>query len=258
MRGRSASAIPGVGWVPADLGRIGRRWQHGCPLGHDTCCHLVRRSGGGSTCAGWATTAAATSGGGTLVPLDVCTNIRLYKTMDTVTPTDQIDAIALLDEGLAWAAERIAFVDVDHLDAPTPCEGWTLRDLLDHVLDTVGVFADAIAGPAATPQAPGTWSTSFAELAARIDRGWTDPEAIDRTYDLRFGLMPEPIMALENTARKNCSLRRNASAARWFSAKCRSCSSRLASSSAVRSATRCSRVSVRSCRRLSAKRRSMA
>lgn len=118
--------------------------------------------------------------------------------MDTVTPTDQIDAIALLDEGLAWAAERIAFVDVDHLDAPTPCEGWTLRDLLDHVLDTVGVFADAIDGPAATPPAAGTWSTSFAELAARIGRGWTDPEAMDRTYDLRFGLMPGPVMASAN------------------------------------------------------------
>ncbi len=118
--------------------------------------------------------------------------------MDTITPTGQVDALALLDEGLAWAAERIALVGADHLDASTPCEGWTLRDLLDHVVDTVGVFADAIDGPASTPGVPGVWSTSFADLAARINRGWTDPEAMGRTYDLRFGPMPGPVMASAN------------------------------------------------------------
>lgn len=122
--------------------------------------------------------------------------------MDTIVPTEAIEVTTLLDQGFAWTAARIAAVPADALGAPTPCGSWTLRELLDHTVDTVGVFADAIAGPAHEPMAPvageSSWSAAFAELAARVHRGWTDPDAMDRTYELRFGTMPGPVMASAN------------------------------------------------------------
>jgi uncharacterized protein (TIGR03086 family) len=126
--------------------------------------------------------------------------------MDTVAVTEPLEA-TLLDEGFAWTAARIAAIPADALDAPTPCGSWTLRELLDHTLGTVGAFADALAAraperPITEPPAPvageRTWSVAFAELAGRIQRGWTDPEALGRTYELPFGTMPGPVMASAN------------------------------------------------------------
>jgi uncharacterized protein (TIGR03086 family) len=37
------------------------------------------------------------------------------------------------------------------LDAPTPCEDWSLRDLLNHVLDTQRYFVSAARGESASP-----------------------------------------------------------------------------------------------------------
>lgn len=118
------------------------------------------------------------------------------------TPAGSLEAVALLDVGLDWTAARIAHVGPDDAGAPTTCDGWALRDLLEHTLDTVGVFADAIDGPAEEPLAVDagerSWSGEFADLARRIRRGWADPAAMDRTYEPRFGTMPGPVMAGAN------------------------------------------------------------
>lgn len=122
--------------------------------------------------------------------------------MVTIATSNPIEAATLLDQGFAWTAARVAAVSAGGLDAPTPCGSWTIGELLDHILDTLGVFADAIAGPADEPVAPAagesSWSAAFAELAARTHQGWADPAAISRTYELRFGAMPGPVMASAN------------------------------------------------------------
>jgi uncharacterized protein (TIGR03086 family) len=115
-----------------------------------------------------------------------------------------MDIIELLDQGYAWTAARIAPVSAADLDAPTPCGRWNLRDLLDHTIDTLGVFADAVAGPAGAPEAAAradgesSWVAAITELAARSRQGWSTPGALDRTYEMRFGTMPGPIAASAN------------------------------------------------------------
>ena len=44
-------------------------------------------------------------------------------------------------------ADRIATVPADSWDAPTPCEGWTARDLLDHLCDGPSNFMGMVLAP---------------------------------------------------------------------------------------------------------------
>lgn len=48
------------------------------------------------------------------------------------TTTDPRD---LLHRALDAFGDRLAVLDHDDLDAPTPCADWTVRDLLDHIVD---------------------------------------------------------------------------------------------------------------------------
>ena len=61
------------------------------------------------------------------------------------------DLLDLYRQAGAWTAERAGGA-VD-LDAATPCEGWTVRDLLDHVLETQRYFAASARGE--DPARPG-------------------------------------------------------------------------------------------------------
>ena len=62
-----------------------------------------------------------------------------------------LDLMDLYRRSSGWAHERIAAADTGNLDAPTPCEDWTLRDLLNHMLDTQRYFAAAGRGEQASP-----------------------------------------------------------------------------------------------------------
>jgi uncharacterized protein (TIGR03086 family) len=109
--------------------------------------------------------------------------------------------IELLDQGYAWTAARIATVRPDGLDAPTPCKGWDLRELLDHTIDTLAMLTEPVAGPAVDAGTDGRtagatpWSDAIAELADRSRRAWDAPGVMDRTFELPMGSMPAPMVA---------------------------------------------------------------
>ncbi len=45
-----------------------------------------------------------------------------------------MDNLELLDLAAATFADPLAGVGADQWDLPTPCEGWTVRDLVTHVV----------------------------------------------------------------------------------------------------------------------------
>jgi uncharacterized protein (TIGR03086 family) len=62
------------------------------------------------------------------------------------------DLLELYRRASDWTAEKVA--GTTDLDAPTGCEGWQVRDLLDHMLDTQRYFAGAARGEKQPPPSP--------------------------------------------------------------------------------------------------------
>jgi uncharacterized protein (TIGR03086 family) len=59
------------------------------------------------------------------------------------------DMLTMYERASGWTAEKIS--GVSHLDAPTPCDDWNMRDLLNHMLETQRYFISAARGEAASP-----------------------------------------------------------------------------------------------------------
>ena len=58
-------------------------------------------------------------------------------------------AVELLERSLGYTRVCLARVTEAHLAAPTPCQGWTLRDLLAHMDDALDAFTEAAGGTVA-------------------------------------------------------------------------------------------------------------
>ena len=55
-------------------------------------------------------------------------------------------AVELLERSLGYTRVALAGVTAAHLEAPTPCREWTLRDLLAHMDDSLDAFTEAAGG----------------------------------------------------------------------------------------------------------------
>ena len=89
-------------------------------------------------------------------------------------------------------ATVVESVPADRWDAPSPCEGWTVADVVDHVATTEREFLERMELPTGAPADPGAsgpdaavaaWRASSAAMQAVVD----DPAIVGRTYDGYFG-----------------------------------------------------------------------
>ncbi len=118
------------------------------------------------------------------------------------------DIIDLLDQGYAWTGGRLAHVGPDDLDSPTPCEGWQLRHLLNHMLAALDLLAGAAEGDVAEPSqfdaqiqahtdrlGDDCGHATFAAVRQRAMTVWHQPEVMARTCELPLGSVPAPVAA---------------------------------------------------------------
>jgi uncharacterized protein (TIGR03086 family) len=85
-----------------------------------------------------------------------------------------------------WTEDKIA--GAPDLDAPTPCEEWTLRELLNHMLETQRYFVKAGRGEDASPPGPtppnllsDTPTADFHRTRAEVLTVFGDQEVRDKT-----------------------------------------------------------------------------
>lgn len=85
--------------------------------------------------------------------------------------------------------ERVRAVPADRWDDASPCEGWSARDVLGHVIETERQFLtgqggiDLPAGPDVATDPVAAWQHTSAAIQAVLD----DPEQGGREYEGVFG-----------------------------------------------------------------------
>jgi uncharacterized protein (TIGR03086 family) len=85
-------------------------------------------------------------------------------------------------------AERIAAVGSDQWDRPTPCDDWSARQLVEHVVASQGMFLGFIGREAPPPlpvaeDAVKAWDAARSEIQGALD----DPEVATQEFDGYFG-----------------------------------------------------------------------
>lgn len=78
------------------------------------------------------------------------------------------DLLGWYDAASGWTAGMVA--KIPDLDAPTPCDEWSVRDLLNHMLDTQQYFLGAARGEDASPPGPNPPDVLGADPSADFER----------------------------------------------------------------------------------------
>jgi uncharacterized protein (TIGR03086 family) len=96
----------------------------------------------------------------------------------------------------AHTAEVIGQVRPDHLDLPTPCTEWNVRELLNHTIGVVFGIAGSVTGePAPSGDAPDFTTgdgavVAFDQASQRSLAAWSADGIFDGTVDFGAGDMP--------------------------------------------------------------------
>lgn len=83
----------------------------------------------------------------------------------------------------ATMTERVDGVPDDRWDNPSPCAGWTARDLVKHLVDTHGMFGGFVEqslapGPEVSKDPAGAWASGRDQMQAWLD----DPAVAEREF----------------------------------------------------------------------------
>jgi len=105
-----------------------------------------------------------------------------------------MDEIDLLEGVMAKTGRLVASVRPDQLDGPTPCPDYRVRQLLDHIVGWLHVFAGAACGEpfdgdASAYRAGDQPGREFAAAARALCSGWRE-HGLDRSVRLTGGELP--------------------------------------------------------------------
>lgn len=100
---------------------------------------------------------------------------------------DQPDLLDLYDRASSWTVTKVRGA-VDQMDAPTPCEEWDVRALMNHMLDTQRFFIGRARGEEVPMPAPTPPPLVGDDPVAAFERGrsellgaFGEPGVVDKT-----------------------------------------------------------------------------
>jgi uncharacterized protein (TIGR03086 family) len=107
-----------------------------------------------------------------------------------------VDIIDALEHTFDHAHGVIAGVRVDQYDDSTPCDEWSVRDLLDHMVGVVAGLGAAAAGREPSPfELSDDPAAQFQAAAVAAMQAWRRPGVLDATIDAGPGPMPGRVLA---------------------------------------------------------------
>ncbi len=100
-----------------------------------------------------------------------------------------------LQQAITSTRAVLAGVNRDQLDSPTPCQSWTVAQLIDHVVGGLYFFTtvangDPPAGRGDSKYADGDFLAAFDEGSASCLAAFSAPGAMEKIMHLPFGDMP--------------------------------------------------------------------
>jgi uncharacterized protein (TIGR03086 family) len=111
------------------------------------------------------------------------------------------DSAEILQRACASTATILAAVRAADFGRPTPCKSWTVKDVVNHVIDSAATYAE-LAETGAWPSAgedadrtAGDFEATFGGEAARLVAAFSAPGAMDKTMAMPFGGMPGSVCA---------------------------------------------------------------
>lgn len=102
----------------------------------------------------------------------------------------------LIERAYDQAAEVVARIQPDQLELPTPCDRWTVRQVLNHMVGGVHMFAMGALGEAPDLEAVSgdllgdDPSAAFSEAARIAYQAWHSEGALEREVTIPVGAFP--------------------------------------------------------------------
>jgi uncharacterized protein (TIGR03086 family) len=103
------------------------------------------------------------------------------------------DPLAAYDEVVAAVGELARGTRIDQYALPTPCEGWTVHKILDHLVETLDVYGDLARGVQPTEGEERRYddpADAFAIMAARTRSAFAAPDYLELAADTPIGPQP--------------------------------------------------------------------
>jgi len=116
---------------------------------------------------------------------------------------DPLGAAGLLERAIGYARGGVAAVRPEHLSRPTPCSGWDLRMLLEHLNDSLATLHEAVctgwiavaSGPEQAGPPPADLAATFRDRADRLLAAWSAAGSSHRMLAVGDRPLPASVMA---------------------------------------------------------------
>jgi uncharacterized protein (TIGR03086 family) len=106
------------------------------------------------------------------------------------------DPRKIYQRALDQTATIITAVRPDQFDLPTPCDGWDVKTLLNHIVGAVtraaliGEGADALKISPFAPEGTSDWPAAYRDAADRARAAWADDAKLDALFNVPWGKVP--------------------------------------------------------------------
>ncbi len=109
--------------------------------------------------------------------------------------------VQLIERGLDMTGVVVGGIPESLWSAPTMCPGWSVRDVLNHTVGGMRIFAALLTGQVPAAEHEADWLAddprgAYDEAAAADRAAWWQPDALNRTLSLSFGDLPAPMAAV--------------------------------------------------------------
>jgi uncharacterized protein (TIGR03086 family) len=111
-----------------------------------------------------------------------------------------MDHVTAMGNVLHETNRVVGAIEPDQLDNPSPCDEWTVRDLLNHITAGANVFAVCVRDGSVSDEQLGAimvgdnlgddYRGAFRDASENAITAFGEPGAVDRMVTLPFGTMP--------------------------------------------------------------------